>query len=137
MRPRYIFATIGFASVFVVILIMLAAGFIPPDAVSKMISKSAVMSRTPEPVEIQVDAGAFHSSTPTASLASSLAPEQDGPSLLESHCAQCHTTQRLGHIKKSQTEWETTLAQMEAIGVHLTENEKVVLLNYLSTAGKP
>ncbi len=95
MRPRYIFATIGSVAVFFVILVMLAAGFIPPDAVSKISSQSAVNSQTPESTEIQVDAGTPHSSTPEP-LASPVTPEQDGPSLLKkSLCSvPCHSKPR-------------------------------------------
>jgi hypothetical protein len=135
MRPRYIFATIGSVAVFFVILVMLAAGFIPPDAISKRSSQSAVNSRTPDSAEVQVDAGTPQFSTPEP-LATPVALEQDGPSLLKSRCAQCHITRSLEQIKKSQAEWETTLAKMETMGVHLDEAEKVVLVEYLAAADK-
>jgi hypothetical protein len=37
-------------------------------------------------------------------------------------------------IKKPRAEWEKTLAQMEAMGVHLDNSEKAVLLDYLALA---
>jgi hypothetical protein len=136
MRPRYIFATIGSVAVFFVILVMLATGFIPPDAVSLKSSPSAVNSQTPESVQVQADAGVSHSST-SEPPASPVAPELDPPSLLKSHCAQCHVTRSLERFKKTQAEWETTLAKMETMGVRLDEAEKVVLLEYLAVADKP
>jgi hypothetical protein len=136
MRPRYIFATIGFVTVFVVILVMLTAGFIPPGPVTKISTQTGPRNVSVESAEVQVDAGASHSSTPEP-LASPVTPKQDGPSLLESHCAQCHITRSLEQIKKSHAEWETTLAKMEAMGVHLNESEKVVLFEYLAVTDKP
>ena len=64
-------------------------------------------------------------------------PKKDGTALLESHCAKCHLVKWLQQIKKPPGEWEKTLAQMEAMGVHLQDAEKVDLLNYLTDADKP
>lgn len=62
---------------------------------------------------------------------------QDGSSLIDSHCAQCHTIQRLKQTKKTRTGWENTLAKMERIGVSLSDTEKVVLLDYLTGIAEP
>ncbi len=136
MRPKYLFTIIGFVTAIAVILVMLAIGFIPLDPFTKINPQSGARDVPVESVEVQDDGGAFISSTiePPANEVTLL---QDGPSLLESHCARCHSTQRITHIKKSYAEWEKALAQMEAMGVHLDESEKVVLLNYLAAADKP
>jgi hypothetical protein len=136
MRPKYLFITISFVTAIAVILVMLATGFIPLDTFTKINPQSGARDVPVESVEVQDDAGAFISSTiePPATQVTLL---QDGPSLLESHCARCHSTQRITKIKKSYAEWEKALAQMEAMGVHLDESEKVVLLNYLAAADKP
>jgi hypothetical protein len=60
----------------------------------------------------------------------------DGRPILENICAQCHLVQSLLEIKKSRIEWEGVLQQMEIMGVHLSENEKVTLLDYLATSEK-
>jgi hypothetical protein len=36
--------------------------------------------------------------------------------------------------KKSRSGWEKTLEQMEALGVHLEDTEKAILLDYLATS---
>jgi mono/diheme cytochrome c family protein len=139
MRPKFLFSIIGFVAVFAVILAMLTIGFIPLSADANINPQAGVQHVTVEPVEVQVDAGAF---IPTAEpLASQVTPSQndpsDGLSLLKSRCARCHTTQSLIQIKKSNAEWEKALANMEAMGVHLDESEKVILIDYIATADTP
>jgi cytochrome c5 len=56
----------------------------------------------------------------------------DGPSLLESHCSECHATKVLEQYKKSRSDWELTLEKMEGFGVQLPEDERVTLLVYLA-----
>lgn len=144
MRPKYLFSIISIVAVFAVILVMLAIGFIPLSADTKSNLQAGVRDVTVEPVEVQADSGAF---IPTAEpLASQMAPSRDGqsqdglsqggPALLKSRCARCHTTQSLTQIKKSTAEWEKALAKMESMGVHLDENEKNILIDYLAAADK-
>lgn len=64
-------------------------------------------------------------------------PLQDGQSLLEGHCAACHVVPSLIRLEKSRPEWDMTLAQMKEMGVHLSDEEKDVLLDFLSTPDKP
>jgi hypothetical protein len=136
MRPKYLFTTIGFLTAIAVILVMLSKGFIPLSTFTKVNPQSGGRDVPVESVEVQDDAGVLITSTiePPATQVTLL---QDGSSLLESHCARCHSTQKITQIKKSYAEWERALAQMEGMGVHLDESEKVVLLNYLAAAGKP
>ena len=61
----------------------------------------------------------------------------DGHTILENICAQCHLVQSLLQIKKSRPEWEGVLQQMEMMGVHLSNIDKSVLLDYLVATEEP
>ena len=61
----------------------------------------------------------------------------DGHTILENICAQCHLVQSLLQIKKSSPEWEEILQQMEMMGVHLSEIDKSVLIGYLVSTEQP
>jgi cytochrome c5 len=136
MRPKYLFTTISFVLVFAVVLVMLAIGFIPLRGGNQADSQSDAREVTVERVDVQIAASTYIPST-TEPLVSETASRQDGPSLLESHCAQCHNTQSLEQTKKSYAEWEKTLSHMETMGVHLDESEKVVLIKYLAVTDNP
>lgn len=62
---------------------------------------------------------------------------QDGASLINSHCARCHTVELLKQTTQTHAEWENTLAQMEKMGVTLSDDEKIVLLDYLTGVDTP
>jgi cytochrome c5 len=61
----------------------------------------------------------------------------DGQTILENTCAQCHLAQSLLETKKSPAEWEAVLQQMALMGVRLSETEKIVLIEYLATTEEP
>lgn len=61
----------------------------------------------------------------------------DGQSLFGSYCTQCHIAPLLENSKKTRDDWEAVLAQMEEMGLSIEENEKEILLDYLTRAGKP
>jgi cytochrome c5 len=61
----------------------------------------------------------------------------DGASLLNSRCARCHTVELIKQTEQTRTEWENTLAQMEEMGVTLSDDEKIVLIDYLTGVDKP
>jgi LSD1 subclass zinc finger protein len=62
---------------------------------------------------------------------------QDGASLLNSRCARCHTVELIKQTRQTRAEWGNTLAQMEKMGVTLSEDEKIVLIDYLTGVDKP
>ena len=62
---------------------------------------------------------------------------QDGASLLNSRCARCHTVELIKQTKHTRAEWEDTLAQMEKMSVTLSDDEKIVLIDYLTGVDKP
>lgn len=136
MRPRFTPVPVILITVFIAIFVLLAACSTSPSAVTQTDAPSAVRSDTVGLAEVQGGAGALIS-TATDPAASQETPTTDGTALLERHCAKCHLVQWIQQIKKSPGEWEKTLAQMEGMGVHLQDAEKVELLNYLTTANRP
>jgi hypothetical protein len=61
----------------------------------------------------------------------------DAQSILDHTCAQCHVKQSLLSINQPRSAWESALQQMEKMGVHLSETEQAVLLDYLSGSTGP
>jgi hypothetical protein len=136
MRPRYFLVTVLTKAIFIFILVLLAACSSHSNNVAQINAPSGVPEALVESVEVQIDDGALISSTPET-VVSQVTALEDGPSLLERHCARCHLVQKLQQTKKPRAEWEKTLAQMEAMGVRLEAAEKVNLLDYLTVADKP
>jgi cytochrome c5 len=62
---------------------------------------------------------------------------QDGDSLINSRCARCHTVELLKQTKQTRAEWENTLAQMANTGVNLSDEEKIVLIDFLTDIDTP
>ena len=87
-------------------------------------------------VEIKEDESSL-ASHPSSSSIIQETPRLEGPTILQSHCAQCHDVQWLEQIQKTRQGWEQMLIRMEGMGVHLSDQEKVVLLNYLAVADNP
>lgn len=136
MRPRYFLITMLSILIFIGIPALLSACSSHSSAISQINAPSGVPEALVEHTEVQVDDGALISATQEAAV-SQVTSLQDGPSLLERHCAQCHLVQKLQQIKKPRAEWEKTLAQMEGMGVRLEAADKVNLLDYLTVADTP
>lgn len=136
MKPKYLYAAITFIAV-IVVLVMLVANSIPASSAPRANPTSDARGALAEQDEAQVDAGVLIPTTTIVSTASEKTSLPDGPSLLESRCARCHIPQKLMQIERSRAEWELILAKMEALGVELSEPEKIVLLDYLSTIDEP
>ncbi len=64
-------------------------------------------------------------------------PLQDGATLINSRYARCHTVELIKQTTQTHAEWENTLAQMEKIGVTLSNDEKTVLIDYLTGVDTP
>lgn len=75
------------------------------------------------------------------SLATILAPDAfaiaDGATLLETRCSVCHSPERAKSKQKTPEQWDATVSRMMAKGARLTQEEKKVLLDYLSKTYKP
>ncbi len=56
----------------------------------------------------------------------------DGAALLAERCSACHGINRVKQTRKTSEAWEKTVSRMMSKGARLTEDEKTVLLDYLS-----
>jgi len=121
----------------VVILVLFATGSIPFGTVSPTDSPSGVQDVPVERLKEQSEAMAIISTTVAEPDVIQAQSQQDGPSLLRSHCARCHSTQWLEQIKESRSEWEGNLSQMERMDVRLSDTEKAILLDYLASNNVP
>lgn len=135
MRPRYLFITTLTIFIFIVIFVLRTDGFQNRGLAPPITPNTGQVAQV-ERVEDQAHATPFIAATPEPVLIQA-ASQKDGPALLESHCTRCHTLQSFNQINKSRMEWENALAKMEALGVHLDENEKIILLDYLELANQP
>lgn len=135
MRPKYLFITTLTIFVFLAIFVLRTAGS-QPRGLAPPTTPNTDQVALVERVEDQVHASRTIAATPEPVLIQA-ASQKDGPALLESHCTRCHTIQSFNQIKKSRPEWENALAKMEGLGVHLDENDKIILLDYLEFANQP
>jgi hypothetical protein len=62
---------------------------------------------------------------------------QDRDSLINSRCGRCHSVELLKQTRQTRAEWENTLARMENMGVNLSADEKIVLIEYLTEISTP
>ena len=134
MRSINNFVALFFLTIFAAIFVLDAAGFFPSRSVTQPDPQSDVRYRGVRRVGDQDNA--LVSLTPEA-IKSQKTPMQDGLALLKTHCIRCHNTAWFDKIETPRSEWEQALAQMEAMGVHLSDAEKFVLLDYLTAADKP
>ena len=63
--------------------------------------------------------------------------ETDGAKLLEERCSVCHPSSRPKSKQKTPEQWETTVNRMMGKGANLSEEEKVILLDFLGRTYKP
>ncbi|WP_303722070.1 hypothetical protein [Malonomonas rubra] len=62
---------------------------------------------------------------------------EDGATILEARCSVCHSSERAKSKQKTPEQWEATVSRMMAKGAQLTQEEKQILLDYLSKTYKP
>jgi cytochrome c5 len=60
------------------------------------------------------------------------APSEDGAALLEERCTTCHGLDRTTQAQKTGQEWEETVSRMVGKGAQLSEEEQIVLVEYLA-----
>lgn len=63
--------------------------------------------------------------------------EEKGAALLEERCSVCHPSARPKSKQKTPEQWEATVKRMMGKGAKLTEEERKVLVEYLSNTYKP
>jgi hypothetical protein len=70
--------------------------------------------------------------TAAVAACSSTTPVADGPTLLKTRCATCHSPERGKTVRKTRAEWEQTMSKMIAKGAKINGAEKDVLVEYLA-----
>ncbi len=121
---------------FVAALVLLAAKSISASTIPLSKTKSDVQGVQTKRSEVPTEVGSSNLSTqaPTPSPETAL---QEGPSLLQTRCTQCHPLQTIRQVKQTRTEWEKTLSKMESFNVKISDTEKKVLLDYLTMVDNP
>jgi hypothetical protein len=121
--------------IFVFIIVLIPACSVHPSTVAQINSPYGGGELAVQ-LDPEANSGAIDSAIPETDATSVITP-QDGPSLLASRCTQCHLAMQYEQIKKSRTAWEKTLMQMEAMGLQLSDTERIVLLDYLADVDDP
>ena len=63
---------------------------------------------------------------------------EQGAKLLEKQCLDCHLEEKLRRYRKNRDQWDRTIINMiRGAGVKLTEEEKSILLDYLTLISAP
>jgi hypothetical protein len=121
---------------FVAALGLLATNSAPGSTIPLSKTRSVVQDVQTKPSEApgEVDSSNLLTQAPTPSTETSL---QEAPLLLETRCTQCHPLQTVLQVTQTRTEWENTLSKMESFNVKISDTEKQVLLDYLTTADHP
>jgi hypothetical protein len=132
MRKRHSLGNLFYTSAIILILVLLVSCSALQSPTTQIKAPVDDQEMLREYASVQVDA---RESAPEVKVTTTTQEMSliDGRSILENNCAECHLVQSLLQIKKSRTEWEGALQQMELIGIHLNETEKVVLLDYIAT----
>ena len=121
---------------FVAALALLAVNSIPASTIPLAKTKLDGQGVQPKRSEIPTEVGPLNLST-QATISSPERALQEGPLLLETRCTQCHSLETVLQIKKTRAEWERTLSQMESLNVKISDSEKKVLLDYLTSVDDP
>ncbi len=121
---------------FVAALALLAAKSISASTNPLSGTQSQVQGAPTERSAVPTEIGPSNASTqaPTPSAETAL---QQGQLLLQTRCTQCHGLQRALQAKKTRAEWEKTLSRMQSFGASISDAEKNVLLDYLTSVNTP
>lgn len=135
MRPSHFLTGIFISSVFVVGIVLIAAYALPTKSIPSTNLKSHSEEEAVER-EVVIQSRSINEQ-PNQPAAVQSTPFPDGPSIIENHCERCHIPQLIIQVKKSRSEWEQTLDQMEKMGVSMSEDEKTTLLDFLISGDNP
>lgn len=86
------------------------------------VALAACQSDTPQPTQAQPEA-----TTPPAETTL-----VDGAALLDERCSICHSTSRVTAETNTSDGWDAVVTEMIGKGAELTEDEKAVLVEYLT-----
>lgn len=82
---------------------------------------------------VETDARPTAVTEPSESLVTT---ERSGTTLLQTHCAQCHSVKLLEQTRKTRKNWEKTLSRMEKYSDPMSDAEKYLILEYLAVPDK-
>jgi mono/diheme cytochrome c family protein len=57
---------------------------------------------------------------------------ENGKTIFENKCGECHNLDRPKLKKKTKDEWETTVLRMKKNGAAITDDEVKIIVNYLA-----
>lgn len=57
----------------------------------------------------------------------------EGETLVQRKCSMCHTLDRVNDAEKDRAQWEQTVSRMEVNGLVVTDEEKSLIIDYLSS----
>ena len=78
------------------------------------------------------------SPTPAASAGpTSVGPISAGQTLMQQHCAACHSLSRVASAQKTAAQWKVTVDRMINKGAQLTATEEQTLIDYLAQTYHP
>jgi hypothetical protein len=117
-------------------VVLLTANSIPPSTIPLSKTKSDLQGVQTKYSEIPTEDVSSNLSTQVP-VPSAEAALQEVPLLLQKRCTQCHPLQKILQVKKTRTEWENALSNMESLNVKISETEKKILLDYLTTIDNP
>jgi len=135
MNFKNLFTTIFMVTLLTLIIVLLATDSIP-DAFASLddsTSESQIGIKNIDETQEKPAVLVFTTATPAAQIATGT----DGRFLQEQNCSKCHIMEWIEQTHKSRTEWEATLVQMEKMGVSLSEEQKIILLDYLADTNRP
>ncbi len=133
-----------FVIVIVAGLALLGANAISAGAIPLIETTSDVQGVQATPTRLETDIAPSNSytlvPTPLSTPVLTLSPEtagQDGPSILRARCTECHSLEPIERTKRTRVEWEQVLSKMERLNAKISDKEKSILLDYLTSVDKP
>lgn len=136
MKPKYTLIVAIVVAIPVVLLMINTADSGSPGTSPTIMPPSSTASEQVELRGRSVETKTPLTATPEAED-SLIVPEGSGATLLQTHCAQCHSVKLLEHTRKSRADWEKTLSRMERHSGPLSDAEKLLVLEHLTTSAKP
>lgn len=136
IRPAMRMLVALFVTVLVAVLVLLAAKTISASNLPAK-TNSNVQNVQAKPLEVPTKGRSLAQSTQVPTPSPETVLQQEGPSILQAQCTQCHSLQKVLNVKKTSAGWEETLARMESYGTKINDSEKNLLLDYLTNVNKP
>lgn len=101
-------------------------------ALTPSVAVDEPVTRVSEPVETNT-----RSVTGSAAVGHQALAAEDGLTLLQTHCSECHSVKLLEKTRMSHGAWEKTLSRMERYSGTLSDAERAVVLDHLVAPDVP